>query len=323
MERNLAELMRTVGGVPLDRIRLTPAPGAATEEDVVRIGDCEGVTCELLDGVLVEKAIGLYESVLAGLIVHKLNVYLDKHAAGVSLAGGVLRILPDRIRAPAVSFIRWERFPKRKVPRDRVFAVVPDLAIEILSPGNPRSEMDRKLKEYFRAGVTLVWYIDAERRKAKAFTSPDDCVELGEAGVLDGDEVLPGFRPSSKSYSRVCRANSGPSSPGSAPSPGSVSCRPPDSTPRTKIARKTNSTVPRIRQVETTAAKESRIRTSDGGSSLIGGRRSTGDVASIARASSRCFHSCHCARWAGSSSDASTLARAQQSSQTTAAIVTE
>ncbi len=55
------------------------------------------------------------------------------------------------MRIPDVSFISWDKFPNRKLPRDRVFAVVPDLAIEILSEGNTPQEMELKLDEYFRA----------------------------------------------------------------------------------------------------------------------------------------------------------------------------
>ncbi len=207
VEWSLADLRKHLGGIPLKRIRLYPPPGMATEEDAILLRERDGPICEVIDGILVEKVMSSYESVLAGLILQWLNAFLEKHPLGVALApDGMLRILPKRTRVPDVSFIRWERFPKRKLPRDRVFAVAPDLAIEILSLGNTPTEMDLKLKEYFRAGVSLVWLIDPERRTAKVYTSLDDFTAVRESGVLDGGEVLPGFRIKLKDlFSRVPR----------------------------------------------------------------------------------------------------------------------
>lgn len=192
---NLADLRKHLGGIPLQRIRLYPPPGMATERDALEIQRREGRVYELIDGTLVEKAMGYYESVLAGRILQWLNNYLDKKPLGVAAGeAGYLRMLPKKMRAPDVSFISWKRFPKRKLPRDEVFAVVADLAIEILSPGNTPTEMALKLKEYFRAGVRLVWYIDPQRRRATIYRSLKDSTEIDESGTLDGGKVLQGFR---------------------------------------------------------------------------------------------------------------------------------
>ena len=53
--------------------------------------------------------------------------------------------------------------------------------------------MDRKLRDYFQAGVRLVWYIDADLQTASAFTAIDACDNIAKGGVLKGGEVLPGF----------------------------------------------------------------------------------------------------------------------------------
>jgi Uma2 family endonuclease len=207
VEWNLADLRRHLGGIPLKRIRLYPPPGMATEEDALRLREQEDTICEVIDGILVEKVMASYEAVLAGLILHWLNAFLEKHALGVALApDGMLRILPNRTRVPDISFISWERFPNRKLPRDRVFAVAPDLAIEILSPGNTPAEMALKLKDYFRAGTRLVWYIDPNQRTAQVYRSPNDVTEVPEAGELDGGEILPGFHLKLKDlFARVPR----------------------------------------------------------------------------------------------------------------------
>jgi hypothetical protein len=56
--RTLADLRKRLGNIPLDRIRFHPAPGTATEKDVVEVEERENVSCELIDGTLVEKALG-------------------------------------------------------------------------------------------------------------------------------------------------------------------------------------------------------------------------------------------------------------------------
>ena len=103
--------------------------------------------------------------------------------------------MPGLVRIPDVAFISWERLPgKVVVPDEAIPDLAPDLAVEVLSEGNTKEEMERKLKDYFFAGVRLVWYIDLKKRTAEVYTSPDQGVTLTEGQTLDGGEVLPGFR---------------------------------------------------------------------------------------------------------------------------------
>jgi Uma2 family endonuclease len=189
-----ADLMAELGGISLERIRMYPPPGMATEEDVVRADLREDRLCELIDGVLVEKTMGTYESLLAMEIAHLLKLFLDRHDLGVVLgADGMLRILPEQVRTPDVCFISWERFADRQVPSEPVWGLAPDLAIEVLSKGNTEAEMQRKLRDYFGAGVRLVWYVDPATRSARAFTAPDEVVEVTDDRALSGGDVLPGL----------------------------------------------------------------------------------------------------------------------------------
>jgi Uma2 family endonuclease len=147
-----------------------------------------------VDGVLVEKAMSSFESLIAAILIRLIGNFLDTNNLGVLLgADGQLWILPTKMRLPDVSFIRWERFPGGKLPDDRVYRIAPDLAVEVLSAGNTAKEMDRKLSEYFQAGVRLVWYIDPESRTARIYTSIDQMHEIDTAGHLEGQDVLPGF----------------------------------------------------------------------------------------------------------------------------------
>src|SRR5262245_16546763 len=84
----LADLIDPLGGVPLDRIWMKPPPGSATEEDLhAAHRHPRGKLVELVDGVLVEKAMGTREGLLAGLILHHIWTYLKQHKIGRALPG--------------------------------------------------------------------------------------------------------------------------------------------------------------------------------------------------------------------------------------------
>jgi Uma2 family endonuclease len=191
----LADLLERLGNVPLERVRVHPAPGTATEADVLARPAGQKHICELVDGVLVEKAMGYYESLLAALLIGFLRRYLEEHDLGIVLGeAGPLRLAPGLVRIPDVSFIAWERFPDRRLPAEPMPDLAPDLAVEILSPGNTGREMERKRAEYFAAGTRLVWIVSPGDRTVQVYTSPADVRLLGEDAILDASPVLPGFR---------------------------------------------------------------------------------------------------------------------------------
>jgi Uma2 family endonuclease len=191
----MGELLESLGGVSASRVRLTPAPGTATVRDVARLLDRHERKFELVDGTLVEKVMGQKEAFIATYLSHLMWVWNE--AAGnlgmILGADGPFHLFAKLVRIPDVSFTDWDRLPGRKVPDEPVPDVSPDLAVEVLSEGNTREEMERKLKEYFLSEVSVVWFIDPRKRTVRVFTSPDDATELKATDTLDGGDVLPGF----------------------------------------------------------------------------------------------------------------------------------
>jgi Uma2 family endonuclease len=189
-----ADLALRVGPVPLSRIRLVPFPGTATEEDVLEVQRKEGLLCELVDGVLVEKPVGTRESAIACLIVFYLRQFLVGKSLGTVLgADGMLRLFPNLVRIPDVSFLTWESFPGRRLPSDAIALAAPDLAVEVLSPSNTTGEMEQKRREYFAAGTRLVWIVDPATRTIDVYDSLEHHRRLDRSSTLDGGTVLPGF----------------------------------------------------------------------------------------------------------------------------------
>ncbi|MEO8494493.1 MAG: Uma2 family endonuclease, partial [Planctomycetota bacterium] len=78
-------------------------------------------------------------------------------------------------------------------PAEPAPSIAPDLAVEVLSVSNTDREMQRKRREYFDAGVSLVWMIDPRQRSAVVYTSLDEYTEYCASDSLTGGEVLPGF----------------------------------------------------------------------------------------------------------------------------------
>jgi Uma2 family endonuclease len=190
----MAQLIAHLGDIPPERIRLQPAPGRATEEDVITAKARLNCLCELIDGVLVEKPMGYYESRLAAILIYFLEEYLTRHDLGFVLgADAMVGIVPGQVRLPDVCLFYWKRFPNRILPPGAILRMTPDLAVEILSPSNRPREMERKLSELFAGGAQLIWHVEAEQRKVKVYTGVDQFTELDASQTLDGSNVLPGF----------------------------------------------------------------------------------------------------------------------------------
>jgi len=190
----ISDLLERLGDIPPQRVRLRPVPGTATEKDVIRAEARCNRLCELIDGTLVEKPVGYYESRVATVLGYFVEAYLVKNDVGIALgADGMLRVAPEQVRMPDLSFFFWSHFPDRRLPPGQILDAVPDLAVEILSPSNTKKEMERKRKEYFLGGASLIWEIDPLKKTARVYTAPDESKLIREGEALEGGDVLPGF----------------------------------------------------------------------------------------------------------------------------------
>jgi Uma2 family endonuclease len=190
----LADQLERLGNIPPERIRWQPYPGTATIEDMLEFRRRTGRSCELIDGILVEKAMGWEESILAALLIGYLNQFaVPKKLGKVSAPDGPYRLSSRLVRYPDVAFIKRDRLPRAKSPKKSVCEVVPNLAVEVLSKGNTVGELERKRREYFKAGVDLVWIVDPVARTVRVYTGPRAFTILAEGDTLDGGKVLPGF----------------------------------------------------------------------------------------------------------------------------------
>lgn len=188
------ELATRVGAVPLWRIRNDPPPGFATEDDVERLRRDEGVLCELIDGVLVEKAVSDKTAFLAVVISTLLtNFVLPRRLGWVLGPDGFVWLFGTQLRAPDVSFVRKDQRPGGRLLDKGYADIAPALAVEVFSPGNTVREIERKRADFFAAGTELFWIVYPDRQEVEVSTGPETHRVLGRDDTLDGGTVLPGF----------------------------------------------------------------------------------------------------------------------------------
>jgi Uma2 family endonuclease len=148
---------------------------------------------ELDEGELIEMTRPAFKhnSVMQNLLV-ELVLYFRKNPIGLALASENLYALSPSIRrSPDVAVILGDR---REELRDaKVIPIIPEIAVEVLSPSETTRMVHRKLKQYFQAGVKEVWLIDPEDRTAEIWTGPrlpDHELTLSDALA---SPLLPGF----------------------------------------------------------------------------------------------------------------------------------
>ncbi|HSV15695.1 MAG TPA: Uma2 family endonuclease [Tepidisphaeraceae bacterium] len=188
----LADLLEQLG-VPPERVWLRPAPGTATEADIIYADDHLDRLCELIDGTMVEKAMGTRESLIATVISSLLYAFVLPRKLGFVVgADSMFRLFPGQVRMPDVAFISLKRLPSG-IATEPIAPIAPELAVEVLSASNTPQEMKRKRREYFNSGVQLLWLVDPNLRTIDVYTAPENPVRRQVTDALDGGVVLPGF----------------------------------------------------------------------------------------------------------------------------------
>lgn len=166
-----------------------------TPEDLLTMPD--GKLFELVDGEIVEKPMGWESSYVASQLYYFIRQFVFQHSLGWPIVEGSYQCFaedPNRVRKPDVSFVAKDRMPGNRLPQGHC-EVAPDLAVEVISPTNRFSEMERKVQEYLRAGVRLVWVVDPPSHTIHAYRPSDPNVRLYyESDTLMGEDVLPGFQ---------------------------------------------------------------------------------------------------------------------------------
>ena len=152
---------------------------------------------EVVDGKIVEKTVGVYEADIATLLIEFLAPFVAAHRLGRVFGETIFRIDQSKNlqRRPDVAFVSHARWPaQRRAPKVAVWDMVPDLAIEVVSPSNTADHVQEKIHEYFQAGVSRVWVVYPRQKEMYVYASPTQIQVLQLGQDLDGGELVPGFR---------------------------------------------------------------------------------------------------------------------------------
>ncbi|MEW4570976.1 Uma2 family endonuclease [Tautonia sp. JC769] len=153
---------------------------------------------EVIDDQLVEQPPMGTESVwIVNRIGFRLAAFVDQEANGtvVSEMLFTLREAPLLRRRPDVAFVSSGRWPlDRPIPRDNGWEVVPDLAVEVVSPSDPFEDVLDRVHDFLDAGSALVWLVLPKLRQVYLYDGTASIRVLRKGDDLDGGSVLPGFR---------------------------------------------------------------------------------------------------------------------------------
>lgn len=150
---------------------------------------------ELVRGVLaVREPAGGRHGDLAMRLTLAIGTHVKTRGLGWVFAaetGFTLARNPDTVRAPDVAFVRQNRL---SAPLPKGYAeLAPDLVVEVLSPDDRPGKVLAKVADWLTAGTLLVWVVDPERRQARVYRADGTQAIVGADGVLEGEDVLPGF----------------------------------------------------------------------------------------------------------------------------------
>jgi Uma2 family endonuclease len=170
-----------------------------TVDDLLRVPGPD-LPHELRRGVLrlVTPAITTHGAVSARLLA-PLGQHVYTHDLGALFtaeAGFILERDPDTLLCPDIAFVSRKRLPAGGL-EPRFLELAPDLAVEVLTPSSRPGEVRAKVADYLRLGVRAVWVVDPARRAARIHSRVGrrtSAVLLAEDDLLDGGEVVPGFR---------------------------------------------------------------------------------------------------------------------------------
>lgn len=166
-----------------------------TADELLAVPD-DGFRHELVKGELLRMApTGHKHGIVTMHLAGPLYRYVKDHNLGEvygAESGFIISQDPDTVRAPDVAFVRRERIDTAGEVKS-YWMGAPDLAAEVVSPGDTVSEIEDKVAEWLAAGAGMVWVVSPKLHTVTAYRSLTDIVTLTAKDKLDGGEVVPGF----------------------------------------------------------------------------------------------------------------------------------
>jgi Uma2 family endonuclease len=173
------------------------SPTLLTSENDVALLVQDEPLYEIVDGQRVDvPPMSVYTTWLASRLHGLLWPYVEEHGFGTCVMEMLFILDAERNlrRRPDVAFVSADRWPlDREIPTTGDWDIVPDLAVEVISPNDIFEDVLTKLHEYFQYGVQLVWAVVPEAQQVYVYDSPTQVRILTGRDTLTGDKLLPDF----------------------------------------------------------------------------------------------------------------------------------
>lgn len=157
----------------------------------------DGARYELVKGILQKMPpAGFEHGIRAAEIGSRLNVHVKTHQLGYvcgAETGFKIAQNPDTVRAPDAAFVSQASIEHQGIVRG-YWEGAPDLAVEVISPGDTYAEVAEKVEEWLTAGCIMVWVINPRRETVEVYRTNKDFTVLRGTDILDGADVVEGFQ---------------------------------------------------------------------------------------------------------------------------------
>lgn len=122
--------------------------------------------------------------------------HIKAHKLGVAFGaetGFKIASNPDTVRAPDFAFVGHDKIPESGITK-KFWPGAPDLAVEVVSPGDTFDEVSEKVADWLAAGTGAVWIVNPKLRNVTIYRALTDVSTFSENDVIEGQDVVPGFR---------------------------------------------------------------------------------------------------------------------------------
>ncbi len=174
---------------------MNPTQTLLTADELLALPD-DGFRHELIRGELQSMTpAGSEHGVIAMRLAGRVFSFVESRQLGevfTAETGFKLASNPDTVRAPDLAFVRRERIPEGGIPKG-FWPGAPDLAAEVVSPGDTYEEVEEKVAELLHAGAELVWVVNPRRHTVAVHARGEAVRILAATDLLPGGAVLPGF----------------------------------------------------------------------------------------------------------------------------------
>lgn len=155
----------------------------------------DGYKYELLDGTLIMSPAHASHGIICTRISALVLSYVERQKLGEVFDSSTgFKLAPDLLLSPDVAFVSKSRLKKIMGSPDKFLSGAPDLAIEVLSPSDRMTQINRKMDHYFEHGTKVIWLVNWQKEQVHIYT-PDTIEALtGPNDTLTGGVALPGFK---------------------------------------------------------------------------------------------------------------------------------